>query len=169
MTLKEFAQYLVTKCIGTTDISKIGDGTIKGAIASQNDALANGKISFGIDSDGNYGYIKDGADSVIPFKSILSDVTCTVSLYGYTYSSGEVGSIVTMPCAGYSKLYATVLGKNVKWYGIKSDGTSTQLAYSTNATANSTDYTVDISDYVAIQIDTSTRGSTFTTTITFSN
>lgn len=31
-------------------------------------SLANGKIKFGIDVDGNYGYIKDGADSVTPFK-----------------------------------------------------------------------------------------------------
>lgn len=31
-------------------------------------SLANGKIKFGIDSSGNYGYIKDGADTVIPFK-----------------------------------------------------------------------------------------------------
>ena len=34
-----------------------------------NQSLANGKIKFGIDSSGNYGYIKDGADTVIPFKS----------------------------------------------------------------------------------------------------
>lgn len=33
-----------------------------------NQSLANGKIKFGIDSSGNYGYIKDGADTVIPFK-----------------------------------------------------------------------------------------------------
>lgn len=26
-------------------------------------------FGFGIDADGNYGYIKDGADTVIPFKS----------------------------------------------------------------------------------------------------
>lgn len=36
---------------------------------SHNQSLANGKIKFGIDSSGNYGYIKDGADTVIPFKN----------------------------------------------------------------------------------------------------
>jgi hypothetical protein len=36
--------------------------------AEINQSLANGKIKFGIDSSGNYGYIKDGADTVIPFK-----------------------------------------------------------------------------------------------------
>lgn len=35
---------------------------------SHNQSLASGKIKFGIDSSGNYGYIKDGADTVIPFK-----------------------------------------------------------------------------------------------------
>lgn len=37
-------------------------------INEQSQSLANGKIKFGIDSSGNYGYIKDGADTVIPFK-----------------------------------------------------------------------------------------------------
>ena len=61
--------------LGSADISKIGDGTVTGAIVNNKEAiedvsqsLANGKIKFGIDSSGNYGYIKDGADTVIPFK-----------------------------------------------------------------------------------------------------
>lgn len=41
---------------------------IKTEFDSVNSSLANGKIKFGIDVDGNYGYIKDGADSVTPFK-----------------------------------------------------------------------------------------------------
>lgn len=36
-----------------------------------NSSLTNGKIKFGIDSDGNYGYIKDGADTVTPFKNAI--------------------------------------------------------------------------------------------------
>ncbi len=36
---------------------------------------ANIPFSFGIDANGNYGYIKEGADSVIPFKS-LSGLKC---------------------------------------------------------------------------------------------
>lgn len=65
---------VITK-LGSADISKIGDGTVTGAIVNNKEAiedvsqsLANGKIKFGIDSSGNYGYIKDGADTVIPFK-----------------------------------------------------------------------------------------------------
>lgn len=36
-----------------------------------NSSLADGKIKFGIDVDGNYGYIKDGADTVTPFKNAI--------------------------------------------------------------------------------------------------
>lgn len=59
--------------LGSKDISKIGDGTVTGAILAQNQSLTteNGtKFRFGQTSDGEYGYIlnKDGADTVIPFK-----------------------------------------------------------------------------------------------------
>ena len=40
---------------------------IKTEFDSVNSSL--GVLKFGIDSDGNYGYIKDGADTVTPFKS----------------------------------------------------------------------------------------------------
>lgn len=39
-----------------------------------------GGLSFGVDADGNYGYYKDGADSVTPFKSgIKLKKTCNQS------------------------------------------------------------------------------------------
>ena len=40
---------------------------VQGAIDEVNSSL--GGMKFGIDSNGNYGYIKAGADTVIPFKS----------------------------------------------------------------------------------------------------
>lgn len=40
-------------------------------------------MKFGIDSDGNYGYIKAGADSVTPFSSIKR------YSYSWTSSNGE--------------------------------------------------------------------------------
>ena len=43
--------------------------------------MADGKIKFGIDADGNYGYIKDGADSVTPFKT--STPYAFFSFYNY--------------------------------------------------------------------------------------
>jgi hypothetical protein len=74
MTLKEFLKLLVKKCIGTTDISGVGDGTLKGAISSLNSNLIadDTPFRFGKDDDGNYGYIitdEDGADSVVPFRN----------------------------------------------------------------------------------------------------
>lgn len=43
-------------------------------------------MKFGIDSDGNYGYIKAGADTVTPFKKVFSKLsqkykTSTVTVY----------------------------------------------------------------------------------------
>lgn len=72
--------------IGEADISDIGDGTIKGAIAAQNDNFANQiselnnalvasdntQFRFGVTEDGKYGYIvtdEEGADSVVPFSN----------------------------------------------------------------------------------------------------
>ena len=46
-------------------------------------------LKFGKDSDGNYGYIKDGADTVIPFKKSLKlilEKTSGQSNRGWQYS-----------------------------------------------------------------------------------
>ena len=49
-----------------SNASKIN--TNASAISILNTNLAN--IKFGVDSDGNYGYIKPGADTVTPFKDL---------------------------------------------------------------------------------------------------
>ena len=41
-----------------------------------------GGLSFGIDTDGNYGYYKDGADTVTPFNS-----GCKVTGYIYSWAN----------------------------------------------------------------------------------
>ena len=92
-------------------------------------------FKFGVDSSGNYGYIKAGADSVTPFRTgnattaqVLSGYTFANSTYpnltgtmvnnggtsiAATYSLDSTNSIVvaTIPTNGYyntsSKLYAT--------------------------------------------------------------
>lgn len=44
------------------------------------------KIAFGIDANGNYGYIKDGADTVTPFKNPQGTKTDTITTAGtFTY------------------------------------------------------------------------------------
>lgn len=72
--------------LGSADISKIGDGTVTGAIVNNKEAIEdvsqsltteNGtKFRFGQTSNGEYGYIlnKDGADTVIPFKNNIKIV-----------------------------------------------------------------------------------------------
>lgn len=45
------------------------EGYIAGALALKNVNSSLGGLQFGVDADGNYGYIKAGADSVTPFKS----------------------------------------------------------------------------------------------------
>lgn len=52
----------------STNVSETGYAADAKTVSEINQSLANGKIKFGIDSSGNYGYIKDGADTVIPFK-----------------------------------------------------------------------------------------------------
>lgn len=47
-------------------------------------ALAAGRISFGVDSQGNFGYKKDGADTVYPFKSLKGSRT-SINCYGESF------------------------------------------------------------------------------------
>ena len=46
-----------------------------------------GGLQFGVDANGNYGYIKAGADSVTPFKKACSVITLSSS-YSVNVSSG---------------------------------------------------------------------------------
>ena len=48
-------------------------------------------FGFGIDANGNYGYIKRGADTVIPFKSAPSSVI-VATLIGGRYADGSSNS-----------------------------------------------------------------------------
>lgn len=52
-----------------------------------------GGLKFGVDSDGNYGYIKAGADTVIPFKS---STNCTVTLNMPWHSSYSMYGTITV-------------------------------------------------------------------------
>ena len=58
----------------------------------------NNKVpfSFGIDANGNYGYIKDGADTVIPFNDIKSGEawlrSCRKITTSHNYTGGMTGS-----------------------------------------------------------------------------
>ena len=52
-------------------------------------------MKFGIDSDGNYGYIKAGADTVTPFN--ISNYDVKASAVGYQGSSSRATISITVP------------------------------------------------------------------------
>lgn len=52
----------IDSAISTSSNNPVRNSTIAAA-------LANGRISFGVDANGKFGYKKDGADTVYPFKS----------------------------------------------------------------------------------------------------
>ena len=67
------------------------------AVAS---ALANGRISFGVDANGNFGYKKDGADTVYPFKS--GDAISALSYQQTASSNGDVEPEYTLYLNAYA-------------------------------------------------------------------
>ena len=74
---------------------------------SLNSNLADslGGITFGVDDEGNYGYIKAGADTVTPFKTGGGPITLYAQLYTYANGGTHVDhAYYTIPCAGYKKL-----------------------------------------------------------------
>ncbi|RGR67430.1 hypothetical protein [Roseburia inulinivorans] len=136
--------------LGSADISKIGDGTVTGAIVNNKEAiedvsqsLANGKIKFGIDSSGNYGYIKDGADTVIPFKRYedgrtqgRNDVIGSPNSYGLytkaqydankvTYKSGNYNTGLngeTWRHTSFNTGFSTIIALQIRcWDGVDDD------------------------------------------------
>ena len=55
-------------------------------------------FKFGVDSSGNYGYIKAGADTVTPFLTRTGNATESQVLSGYTFSNASSSGLTgTMP------------------------------------------------------------------------
>ena len=67
-------------------ISTTSSNPVKNSVIAA--ALANGRISFGVDANGKFGYKKDGADTVYPFKS-GGDVAFK-SGYGYIFGGNSI-------------------------------------------------------------------------------
>lgn len=106
-------------------------------------SLANGKIKFGIDSSGNYGYIKDGADTVIPFKRYedgrtqgRNDVIGSPNSYGLytkaqydankvTYKSGNYNTGLngeTWRHTSFNTGFSTIIALQIRcWDGVDDD------------------------------------------------
>ena len=52
--------------------------------------LSLGGLTFGIDAEGNYGYIKAGADTVTPFNKMVVYYNLGVKNFTPTYESSSV-------------------------------------------------------------------------------
>ena len=82
------------------------DGKIPSAAALKEVNNSFGGLKFGIDSDGNYGYIKAGADSVTPFRSDYFFLnSMETSIYNATINTGYI--TVTIPTDDCYILYGT--------------------------------------------------------------
>lgn len=106
--------------IGTTDISTIGDGTITGGLNDVNGKLIasdNVPFRFGVNSNGEYGYIitnPAGADTVIPFSS---EASYAAALYNALKPSGLVNANMT-----FNQLIAVVASQNPATYSLIRSG-----------------------------------------------
>ena len=153
--------------LGSADISKIGDGTVTGAIVNNKEAIEevtqsltteNGtKFRFGQTSNGEYGYIlnKDGADTVIPFKKggIGSD-------HDYLFLGGLQKVIFTTN--EYSSLSGFAAGRiRPTHLECASRGTTKQIV--------GTSKPVDLTKYSAIIAVLDTSSSDWTKTVDISS
>ena len=81
----------IDSAISTSSNNPVRNSTIAAA-------LANGRISFGVDANGNFGYKKDGADTVYPFSSGVSDASLIYSTEGLSignsFSSNNINSLI---------------------------------------------------------------------------
>lgn len=71
--------------------------TVEEAIYDKNGIRLDNKIpfKFGIDANGNYGYIKDGADTVIPFKKGVDNTYTDIFSYNQFTDISNLGIIKT--------------------------------------------------------------------------
>lgn len=108
-------------------------------------------FSFGVDANGNYGYIKDGADTVIPFNQVkeLTFNVCQSNAYAtgtiHIYDSKEITKPGAVSCgwtvqAVTNYIRFTTTAKELYLYGILTYQTST--SYSHNFSITGCDYEI---------------------------
>ena len=71
-------------------------------------------FKFGVDSSGNYGYIKAGADTVTPFLTRTGNATSANVLSGKTFSNAS-SSGLTGTMTNNSSGYATIASNKMGW------------------------------------------------------
>ena len=129
--------------MGATDITDIADGTVTGAIAEHDNKIErintdlsdNGKtFKFGFDGT-NYGYYKDGADTVTPFKQGLTTIQSV---------TGNGSATRTFDCTsinGYETLTVNDFAidiKRIRVYTVQGSQSATTDYYSSSITKSYT-------------------------------
>ena len=71
-------------------------------------------FKFGVDSCGNYGYVKAGADTVTPFLTRTGNATTANVLSGYTFSNAS-SSGLTGTMTNNSSGYSTIASNKMGW------------------------------------------------------
>lgn len=165
-----------TNCVVTSVIAE--QGYIKNDVTSVEKQLTatttsgNIKFQFGVDSDGNYGYVKEGADTVTPFKGTPSPITLTGRWDLRTASSTPTGAAtLTIPT---DFPYTKFSGSATQTQGTAS--IQAQVAGSTtwNTVAQNTEYDIapylggSIRIYSSVPYSTSVTGGYGNGSITFS-
>ena len=75
-----------------------------------------GGISFGIDSSGNYGYKKVGADTVTPFKKKVTPINIILDHYSENSSPWVTATVYIYVPIGYTKLSIPDVSPTGYWY-----------------------------------------------------
>ena len=99
--------------------------TVMNALKSRlNNSFAGTILNFGIDSNGNYGYIKAGADSVTPFRNPTGDAVAGDVVSGKTFSnaSGDdiTGNMATLTASNFTGSFSSNTAGQASNYQVKS-------------------------------------------------
>ena len=84
-----------------------------------------GGLKFGVDSDGNYGYIKAGADTVIPFSSANFELVHTnfnaTNIMDSSYTIPKSGNYLLVYQGTHNGIHTDLDGYNIKHNGVKNE------------------------------------------------
>lgn len=103
------------------------ENMIAGADAVKEVYSSFGGLKFGKDSDGNYGYIKDGADTVTPFKSGFNGA----DIYMSGTNSGNLSKIELASKGQY--FYGFDYDNSTKKFTVLYDGTYSYMLSTTSS------------------------------------
>lgn len=123
----------ITTSTNVTETGYAADATV---VSDLNRSL--GGLQFGIDENGNYGYIKDGADTVTPFKSGFSG-SYNANTYHAPWDESSA-QVFTIDVSNFKTLTINITSISKCYFLIQKDGVSQPATTSTGT------ITYDVSD-----------------------